>query len=208
MSRRKDKNRNERGSALVLTIVSVLILSVMVSGLLNVGTTEMYTTRNYQLQKYAYYTAVEGVEEIRNKINHINNNEIDNLKRLPLSNTADPNFGTEFYGYNGFRYVYVTATLEEYEAYKKGVGAINAISRVDTGVIPGTPPASAMATAQGHSNPTAIPVQWQLYVTAEVGKAGLSAYAEILAAVWGAVPESGGAPGLDPATVGISDRRQ
>lgn len=59
---------NEKGSVLVLTIISALILSLLVTGLLSIGTTELHTTRNFQLNKISYYAALEGLADIRNMI--------------------------------------------------------------------------------------------------------------------------------------------
>jgi hypothetical protein len=58
----------ENGSLLVLTLIAVLILSLLMIGLLTVGTTELQSTQNFQLNKSAYYAAVQGVEEVRNEI--------------------------------------------------------------------------------------------------------------------------------------------
>ncbi len=66
----------EKGSILVLTLVGVLVLSLLATGLLTVGTTEINTTRNFHLNKFAYYTAVQGVEEIRNEIYNTPNVEV------------------------------------------------------------------------------------------------------------------------------------
>jgi hypothetical protein len=60
--------KREKGSVLVLTLIAVLILSVTVTGLLLVGRTELFSTQSNYLDKAAYYTAVWGVEEIREAI--------------------------------------------------------------------------------------------------------------------------------------------
>lgn len=60
--------KEQTGSILLLTMVCVLILSLLALGLLTVGTTEMHTTQNSELNKAAFYDAVQGVEEIREEI--------------------------------------------------------------------------------------------------------------------------------------------
>ena len=57
--------QKNKGSILVLTVISIMVLSIIVLGLLTVGTTEIQTTQNFHLNKAAYYTAVEGIENIR-----------------------------------------------------------------------------------------------------------------------------------------------
>lgn len=54
----------EKGSVLILTIITVLIFSIMVAGLLTIGTTEIKTTQNYVLKKKSFYHAVQGLETV------------------------------------------------------------------------------------------------------------------------------------------------
>jgi hypothetical protein len=60
----------EKGSVLILTIITVLIFSIMVAGLLTIGTTEIKTTQNYLQKKKSFYHAVQGleivIEQVRN----------------------------------------------------------------------------------------------------------------------------------------------
>lgn len=60
----------EKGSMLVLAIITVLIMSIMVAGMLTIGTTEVKTTQNHQLKKKSFYHAIQGleivIEQVRN----------------------------------------------------------------------------------------------------------------------------------------------
>jgi len=58
----------EKGSVLVITLIGVAILSIMMMGLLTVGTTEVHTTQNYNMDKDSYYEAIKGVEVARSDI--------------------------------------------------------------------------------------------------------------------------------------------
>jgi len=60
--------KNERGSILILAIVTVLILSIMAIAGLTVTSIENITTNNYYRTKQAFYKAVEIVENIRMQI--------------------------------------------------------------------------------------------------------------------------------------------
>jgi len=54
----------EKGSVLILTIITVLIMSIMITGLLTIGSTEIRTAQNYQLKKKSFYHAVQGLETV------------------------------------------------------------------------------------------------------------------------------------------------
>ena len=54
----------EKGSVLILTIITILIMSIMIFGLLSIGSTEVRTTQNYQLKKKSFYHAVQGLETV------------------------------------------------------------------------------------------------------------------------------------------------
>ncbi len=58
----------EKGSVLVLVLITAMILSIMTIGLLTVGSTEMATSRNQYLKKVALYHAVEGLSVVANRV--------------------------------------------------------------------------------------------------------------------------------------------
>jgi hypothetical protein len=60
--------KQEKGSVLILAIVATFILSLTVIGLLSVGNTEIQTTQNHYLNKKAYYYAIEGLEDVIDRI--------------------------------------------------------------------------------------------------------------------------------------------
>jgi len=112
--------KKEDGSILVLTILAVLILSILVTGLLNVGTTELYTTQNYHLSKVSHYTAVQGVEEIRDVL--ANNPDTEEFEEdsprgggLLGTNQGGGPTGTQTTE-DGLTRYYITGTLENMEA--------------------------------------------------------------------------------------------
>ena len=55
----------ERGSILILAIVTIMILSIMAIAGLSVTSIENETTDNYYRSKQAFYKAVEAVEIFR-----------------------------------------------------------------------------------------------------------------------------------------------
>ena len=59
---------NEKGSMLIIALITVLILSFIVASAIRTTTEELYTTYNVYLQKASYYTAVTGVETAAVKI--------------------------------------------------------------------------------------------------------------------------------------------
>ena len=58
----------EKGSVLILTIITILIMSIMIFGLLSIGSTEVRTTQNYQLKKKSFYHAVQGLETVIERV--------------------------------------------------------------------------------------------------------------------------------------------
>ncbi len=57
-------DRKEKGSMLVIALITVLILSFIVASGIRTTTTELFTTYNYYLKKASYYYAVAGVESV------------------------------------------------------------------------------------------------------------------------------------------------
>jgi Tfp pilus assembly protein PilX len=80
----------QKGSVLILTIITVLILSIMVTGMLTIGTTEIKTTQNYVMKKKSFFHAVQGLETV---IEQVRNSEdpttivVNKLASPPLDPT-------------------------------------------------------------------------------------------------------------------------
>ncbi len=121
----------ERGSIIILTLLSVLILSIIASGVLGVGISEVYSTSNVHMEKHAFYTAMKGVEDIRLEINNmIANKESINIE--DIYRTADPDdpnntVETETFYYSGkvniertgFATSYITGSIIDLEKAEK-----------------------------------------------------------------------------------------
>jgi Tfp pilus assembly protein PilX len=80
----------QRGSVLVLTIVTVLIISVMVMGLLTIGTTEIKTTQNYVLKKKSFFHAIQGLEDV---VEQVRNS--DDPTTITVAKAASPTLDTD-----------------------------------------------------------------------------------------------------------------
>jgi hypothetical protein len=165
------KLKKEKGSVLVLTIIAVLILSIMVTGLLNVGTTEIYTTQNFHLKKVAYYTAVQGVEEIRNKIvNAPDPQSIETIVKMPPASAYTTT--------GGYLKYYVTGSLKDLEEILAGTNPNGAPPQEFLGF--DAPPLEAISMGQGTS---IIPTVWKIQVTAKIDANKRSTYSEILTGI-------------------------
>jgi hypothetical protein len=163
--------KKEKGSIMILTIVAVLILSIMVTGLLNVGTTEMYTTQNFHLSKVAYYTAVEGVEELRNDIA----NEDKDIKELEATTYSSP-LGTTTGGKTaGLKSYYISGTLEDMEA-----NTPKSLGDTETQDFP-TPHVPGTSLSGGDTN--VFLKLWQVDVTSKAKVGNRVAYREISAGI-------------------------
>ena len=88
-------------------------MSVMVTGLLNVGTTELYTTQNYYLSRVAHYTAVWGIERTRKDVGDVNTTEAD---PNDPDNDAFINTTSGVTSGTGLTKRYYKGTLEQMEA--------------------------------------------------------------------------------------------
>ena len=75
----------EKGSVLILTIITVLIFSIMVAGLLTIGTTEIKTTQNYLLKKKSFYHAIQGLETVIEQARHV-----DDPTTITVSKVSSP----------------------------------------------------------------------------------------------------------------------
>lgn len=164
--------KKEKGSVLVLTIIAVLILSVMVTGLLNVGTTEIYTTQNYQLNKAAYYTAVQGVEEIRTKIYNAPDAEsVQTIVEVPPPEAYSAS--------GGFLKFYITGTLKDLEDILAGTITTGTPLEQYKGF---QPPALPSISLGGGTS--VEPIVWKVRVTAKVDANKRSTYAEVIAGIY------------------------
>jgi hypothetical protein len=158
----------ERGSILVLTLVGVLILSLLATGLLTVGTTEINTTRNFYLNKYAYYTAVQGVEEIRTEIKTIDPDSVGNISRSSSETLV------ETYGVHRS---YITGSL--YNMQKNEPKTLEGFK--------GFPPPSPTGTSIGKVDTTI----WRVIITSKATQGNRKGYAEIEVGIVGLLPGTG-----------------
>lgn len=164
----------EKGSILVLTVISALILSLIVLGLLSIGTTEMHTTRNFQLSKIAYYAAMEGVEDIRNMI--IDSDSTDNIEYIvkTIYDTRSNETFTDAGGNQintGVARTYITGSLLDFqentpETIKQFQGF----------------PAPPLLGASQSLNLT--PMVWKVYITAEALVGSRGGYTELVAGIY------------------------
>jgi hypothetical protein len=154
------KHSNERGSILLLTVMAVMILSILVVGLLTVGNTEVQTTHNHYLNKVAYYSALEGVEEIRNEIyNQPQPEYVTAINRDLYTTSSDQ---------GPLRRGYVTGSLRDLLAgTPQPVGAFN-------GFQPPPFPGISLGSITSIS-----PVIWSVSISSEVRAAGRRAYSEL-----------------------------
>ncbi len=165
----------EKGSVLVLTIIAVLILSIMVTGLLNVGTTEIYSTQNFQLNKAAYYTAVQGVEEIRTQIyNTPDAAAVNGIVKMPPSEA--------YSGSGGYLRFYITGSLKDLEDILAGTDTDGVPLEQFKGFSP--PPLPAISLGGGSS---IEPIVWKVQVTAKIDANKRSTYSEVVSGVYSVV---------------------
>ena len=62
-TKRKKNNSSEKGSALVLVLLGIIILSLLGVTSLNQSTTDMVISRNFTADKTAFFTADSGINE-------------------------------------------------------------------------------------------------------------------------------------------------
>lgn len=183
------RSRAQEGSILILTLMAVLILSILVSGLLTVGTTEIYTTRNFQLTKTAYYSAVQGVEEVRNLIyNYPDATSVKSIKRHynglegPLLSGDNPGYGTND-PQGGLERSYITGSLKTLEGYELSGGAYDPTQIPYINQVQGFDPPPLPSVSLGGTSSIA-PVVWKVTVTAKVKTGSRIAYSEISSGVY------------------------
>lgn len=170
----ENQNR-EKGSVLILTIIAVLILSITVTGLLLVGRTELFTTQSYLLEKSAYYTAVWGVEEIRQEI--MNNPASEYLTTLSKTYPA-----TNFIQDNVDR-MYIIGDLATMEATITAIDNGSVIPEEHLEKFDGFNPPTLPGIELGLGKTQLYPVVWKVVVTARAKGGSRNAYAEIVCGV-------------------------
>jgi hypothetical protein len=158
----------ERGSILVLTLIGVLILSLMATGLLTVGSTEVNTTQNFYLNKFAYYTALQGIEEIRYEMTQTSYENVSAISKSP-SDTLMETDGVQRY--------YITGSL--YHLQKNEPQSL----QQDEGFPPHQPTGLSIGV---HTRIT--PIAFRIVVTAEAAMGRRKGYSQIEAGIFSLVP--------------------
>jgi hypothetical protein len=165
----KYKKYKKKGSILILTIMAILVLSVMVTGLLNVGNTELHTTQNYQMTKSAFYTAVEGVEDVRNLIY----NAPDAISVSQIVKSSSQTLVND----GGLQYSYITGTPKDFELGGAGVPLKQFL---------GFEAPTLQSISLGSSSSISS-IVWKVDVTSNISYAKKNAYAEVIAGVYSVV---------------------
>lgn len=169
----KRRNQTQDGSALVLTLVAVLILSSLAITGLTVSSTEVESTQNFYLNKRAYYTALEGVEELRNEIFRNPAPEYVTTLNRTLDITKDGS-GTNYT-------FYVTGAMENMYSHVEANETTPNVTFFD-GFNPPPLPSVGMG-----GKVTVAPVIWSVHVTACVNQGKKKSYAEIHSGVYSIV---------------------
>jgi hypothetical protein len=173
MQTKKHKKQCEDGSALVITIIAVLILSSLAITGLTVSSTEVQSTQNFLMNKRAYYTALEGVEELRNEI--YRNPAPEYVVTLNRTKDTTQEGGEANYTF------YITGSMEnlrnyiEYQTPPPNVDFFQGFS---------PPPLPAIGLG---GTVTVSPVVWDVHVTATVSTGKKKSYAEIQTGVYSIV---------------------
>jgi len=156
----------ERGSILVLGIISVLILSIMAIAGLTVTDMEIRTTGNYHVSKMAFYKAVEGVEKVKMEI----------AEKVMASLVTSINYtrNDTKEGDGAVFTEYITGTLNLFEDYSSQ--NIKQFEGFDA------PPFKGLSL--GHDNVPLSPVIWYVPVTAMYQSGRSRAYAEIQSGIY------------------------
>ncbi|HDP95287.1 MAG TPA: hypothetical protein ENN40_08000 [Candidatus Aminicenantes bacterium] len=156
---------NQGGSILLLTVMAVMILSILVVGLLTVGTTEVQTTHNHYLNKVAYYSAIEGVEEVRNEIYKQPQPEYVTAINRDLYSTSSEQ--------GPLREGYVTGTLRD----------LLAGTPQPVGMFSGFQPPPFPGLSLG-SITSISPVIWNVTISSEIRAGGRRAYSELQTGIY------------------------
>ena len=159
---------SERGSILVLTLVGVLVLSLLATGLLTVGTTEINTTQNFYLNKFAYYTAVQGVEEIRTEIKIVDPEIVENISKSSSETLMET---------DRVHRSYITGTL--YNMQKNEPQTLEGFK----GFAPPTPTGTSIGSVDS--------MIWRVVITSKATMGNRKGYAEIEVGIMGLIPGTG-----------------
>jgi hypothetical protein len=152
----------ERGSVLILTLIATLVLSLIVTGLLTVGTTELYTTQNYLMNRLSHYHCLQGLEIIRDKIQTDNS---DDPTQVVLPGTPIEEGPISKY--------FTIGTLEDLQAGNP--------SNVE--IFKGFPPPPPLGMSLG-SNTNIVPVIFDVKVTSRITQGTKSTYSETQSGVY------------------------
>ena len=137
-----------------------MVLSLMVTGLLTVGTTELYTTQNYQMNRISHFHALQGLEMVRDKI--LNSEEPE---KITLPGTAIIENGLS-------KMLYLGSVIDLQEGKSYAVKWFE-----------GFPPPPLRGMSMG-SNSNVQPVIWEVQVTAEISQGDKKTYTEITSGVY------------------------
>jgi len=159
---------NNRGSILVLALISVLVLSVMAIAGLTVSTTEIQTTDTLFLRKSAYYLAVQGVEQVRDLIYQDPNPEVVGTLIRTTTDTT--------YNEGGMAKSYITGSLIDLEA-----GSPKGVTMFD-GFDPPPMPGISLGAISAIQ-----PVVWDVRITSRINVGRKRAYSEIQTGVYSIV---------------------
>jgi len=158
----------ERGSILVLTLIGVLILSLMATGLLTVGSTEVNTTQNFYLNKFAYYMALQGIEEIRYEMTQTSYEDVSSIIKSPSDTLIET---------DGVHRYYITGSL--YHLQKNDPQPL----RRDEGF----PPHQPTGMSIGSQSPVAS-FAFKVVVTAEAAMGRRKGYSQIETGIFSLAP--------------------
>lgn len=144
--KRSSPMKSQRGSLIILAIVAALVLSVIMAGGLMVTNTETFTTHNLYMNKNSFYTAVQGLEVVTDRIR----------------NTSDPSTisvhpGSNVYKADTFTRRYQTGTLIDMQT--------NQVPNLS--IYRGFDPPPLVGVGLGTSMNIA-PVVWDVRITSEV----------------------------------------
>jgi Tfp pilus assembly protein PilX len=135
----------EKGSVLILAIITTLIMSIMIAGLLTIGSTEVRSTQNYQLKKKSFYHAVQGLETV---IEQVRNS--DDPISIQVNKVSSPPMEAD-----GTRKNYYTGNMSA------GVTTVSQFEEIQAPQLVGI----SLGTEAGY-----IPVMYRVPVTAEVAQ--------------------------------------
>src|SRR5260370_23791930 len=76
---RMPNRHNEKGIALILSILALLLLSAIAVGMMYMSTTEASINANFKAEETEYFAARAGVEEVRDRMLPSNPNTINNF---------------------------------------------------------------------------------------------------------------------------------